>query len=80
MMGVGFFLRGICWLTAEADQNLLHVCVNLQLPALIFESVLGNQVLRRPENLLLPPLLRACIEKEKGLRCYTEALEFFSSA
>jgi predicted permease len=56
-MVAGFGLRRIQWLTAEADQSLLRLCVNLLLPALIFESVLGNAALRRPENLLLPPLV-----------------------
>lgn len=57
IMVAGFGLRRIQWLTAEADQSLLRLCVNLLLPALIFESVLGNAALRRPENLLLPPLV-----------------------
>ncbi len=57
IMVAGFGLRRIQWLTAEADQSLLRLCVNLLLPALIFESVLGNTALRRPENLLLPPLV-----------------------
>jgi predicted permease len=57
IMTVGFFLRHLKWLTADADQSLLRVCVNLLLPSLIFENVLGNAALRRPENLLLPPLV-----------------------
>ncbi len=57
IMAVGFSLRHLKWLTADADQSLLRVCVNLLLPSLIFESVLGNAALRRPENLLLPPLV-----------------------
>jgi hypothetical protein len=57
LMVAGFGLRRIRWLTADADQSLLRVCVNLLLPALIFESVLGNAALRSPENLLLPPLV-----------------------
>lgn len=57
LMMVGFFLRRIHWLTAEADQSLLRICVNLLLPALIFESVLGNPALQRPENLFLPPMV-----------------------
>jgi predicted permease len=36
---------------------LLRVCVNVLLPALIFESVLGNEALRQPTNLVLPPLV-----------------------
>jgi hypothetical protein len=57
LMAVGFGLRRIQWLTQAADQSLLRLCVNLLLPCLIFESVLGNAALQRPENLLLPPLV-----------------------
>jgi len=57
LMVIGFLLRRLCWLTAEADQSLLRICVNVLLPALIFENVLGNAALRRPENLFLPPIV-----------------------
>ena len=57
IMVIGFGVRRLGWLTAEADQSLLRLCVNLLLPALIFESVLGNPALQRPANLLLPPLV-----------------------
>ena len=57
LMAVGFGLRLFQWLTREGDQSLLRVCVNLLLPALIFDSVLGNRALQRPENLVLPPLV-----------------------
>jgi malate permease and related proteins len=57
VMGMGFWLRQRNWLTADADQSLMRLTINLLLPSLIFDSVLGNPALRRPENLLLPPLL-----------------------
>jgi predicted permease len=57
IMVIGLWLRRRDWLTADADQSLMRVTVNLLLPSLIFDSVLGNAALRRPENLLLPPLL-----------------------
>lgn len=57
LMVAGFGMRRVRWLTAEADQSLLRICVNVLLPSLIFESVLGNEALRRPENLWLPPLV-----------------------
>ena len=57
LMGAGFGMRRVRWLTAEADQSLLHICVKVLLPSLFFESVLGNEALRRPENLWLPPLV-----------------------
>jgi predicted permease len=50
-------LRGRGWLAPAAEPSLLRLCINLLLPALIFDSVLGNAALRRPENLLLPPLV-----------------------
>lgn len=57
VMGIGWWLRRRNWLTADADASLMRVTINLLLPALIFDSVLSNAALRRPENLLLPPLV-----------------------
>ena len=57
IMGIGLWLRRRDWLSADADASLMRVTINLLLPALIFDSVLGNAALRRPENLLLPPLV-----------------------
>jgi predicted permease len=54
---VGVILRKVEWLTEEADASLMRVVVNVLTPALILDRVLGNAALRRPENLLLPPLL-----------------------
>jgi predicted permease len=56
IMGIGFGLRRRGWLSANADQSLMRVIINLLVPSLIFDSVLGNAALSRPENLLLPPL------------------------
>ncbi|HEX4349342.1 MAG TPA: AEC family transporter, partial [Verrucomicrobiae bacterium] len=57
IMAIGLGLRRRNWLTAEADQTLMRLVINLLIPSLIFNSVLGNAALRRPENLLLPPLV-----------------------
>lgn len=57
IMATGLWLRRRNWLSAAADQSLMRVCINLLIPSLIFDSVLGNAALRRPENLLLPPLV-----------------------
>jgi predicted permease len=59
LMAVGFALRRLAWLTAEADTSLLRLTVNVLMPALIFETVVGNEALRRPSNLLLPPVVGA---------------------
>lgn len=57
LAGAGAFLRKLDWLTQEADQSLLRVTVNLLIPCLIIESVLGNRALERMENVLFPPLI-----------------------
>lgn len=57
IMGVGFGLRRMNVLTAGADQSLMRITINLLLPSLIFDSVLGNAALQEPVNLLLPPVL-----------------------
>jgi malate permease and related proteins len=57
ILGIGLGLRRRGWLSADADQSLMRVIINLLLPCLIFDSVLGNAALRRPENLILPPLI-----------------------
>jgi predicted permease len=57
IMGIGWWLRVRHWLTADADQSLMRLVINLLIPCLIIQSVLGNPALRRPENLLLPPLI-----------------------
>ena len=54
---LGFIIRRIGWLTHEADHSLLRVCVNVLMPALILDSVLGNPALTKIQNLTLPPLI-----------------------
>ncbi len=54
---VGLAIRKCNWLTAEADQSLLRVNINLLLPCLILDSTLGNPALGRAGNLLLAPLV-----------------------
>jgi predicted permease len=57
IMAIGLWLRRRQWLSADADASLMRLTINLLLPSLIFDSVLGNDSLRRPENIFLPPLL-----------------------
>ena len=56
LMVTGVLLRRVQWLTASADESLLRICVQVLLPCLIFESVLGNTALQRRENLIWPLL------------------------
>lgn len=53
----GFFARKLGWLNEEADRSLMALVVNLLYPALIFSYILGNEALRHPANVVLPPLV-----------------------
>lgn len=55
VVGAGWFIRRLRWLTAEADASLLRVVVNLLFPCLILDTILGNRALDQPGNLLLAP-------------------------
>ena len=57
VMGLGVFIRKLNWLTEEADNSLMRVCVNVLLPCLILDKSLGNAALSQPSNLLLAPLI-----------------------
>lgn len=56
-MGIGYGLRRVRVLTSEADRSLTRLVITALAPALIFDVILGNEALKRPENWLLPPLL-----------------------
>jgi predicted permease len=53
----GYLIRRAGWLTAHADASLMRLIVNVLVPCLIVETILGNRALDRPGNLLLPPLV-----------------------
>lgn len=57
MMIAGFFARRFGWLDEASDRSLMRLVVNLLYPAMIFSYVLGNDALRQPSNLILPPLI-----------------------
>jgi predicted permease len=53
----GFIARRVGWLNEAADRSLMNVVVNLLYPAFIFSYILGNEALRNPTNVILPPLI-----------------------
>ena len=57
VIGAGFLARKLGWLTEAADRSLMTLVVNLLYPALIFSYILGNEALRQPTNIILPPLV-----------------------
>ena len=57
LMGLGVALRRVRWLTAEADESLLKLVVNVLYPCLILDHVPVNAALRDPANLAWAPLV-----------------------
>ncbi len=55
IIGIGWVLRRLNWLSEEADHSLLRVNINLLFPCLVLDSTLGNKALERWDNLLLAP-------------------------
>lgn len=54
---VGALIRQLNWLTSEADTSLLRATVNLLVPCLIFDSILGNRAFDSRANIFIPPLI-----------------------
>ena len=57
IIGSGFLVRRLGWLDKNADRSLMQVVVNLLYPAMILHFILGNDALKEPSNLVLPPLV-----------------------
>lgn len=57
IIALGYHFRSRQWLTADADQSLLRLAVNLLLPSLIFDSILGNSVVRQIGSVITAPIL-----------------------
>jgi predicted permease len=57
IIGAGWLIRRIGWLTEEADASLLRVIVNLLYPCLILDTILGNRALEKLGNVLLAPVV-----------------------
>ena len=57
IIAAGFSVRRLGWLTAESDQSLVRLTINLLYPCLIFDSILGNNALNNIRSVLLAPTL-----------------------
>ncbi len=53
---IGAVIRRVNWLTAEADQALIHLVIRVLMPALILDVMVGNPRLQDAANVTLPPL------------------------
>ena len=57
VMGTGYAMRKIGVLSAEADRSLIRVVVIVLYPCLALDTIVGNEALARPANLIWPPVL-----------------------
>jgi len=72
-VAAGAFMRRVNWLTAEADASLMRVTINLFMPCLIFDSVLGNAALQQTRTLVLAPLVGFGTVAAGNLVCWAAA-------
>ncbi len=56
LIAVGVALRRVHWIEGAAETSMIRLVVQVCMPCLTFDTVLGNTSLRDPANLLLPPL------------------------
>ena len=57
LIAIGVVLRRVHWVEGAAEASMIRLVINLCMPCLIFDSVVGNEALRGAGNLLLPPLV-----------------------
>jgi malate permease and related proteins len=53
----GWIMRRLTWLTEEADASLLRMTINLLMPCLIVDSLLGSKALADARNVWIPPIV-----------------------
>ncbi|GAT33097.1 hypothetical protein TSACC_21505 [Terrimicrobium sacchariphilum] len=56
VMAVGYAIRKLGILSAEADRSLIRTTVTVLAPSLALDTIIGNEALRSPANWLIPPL------------------------
>lgn len=56
VIALGAVLRRRRWIEEASEPSLVRVVVNVFMPCLIFDTIVGNPALRETGNLLLPPL------------------------
>lgn len=53
----GLAMRRLGWLTEAADASLLRITINVMIPCLVLDSILGNPAVAVPRNLVLAPVV-----------------------
>src|SRR5450631_4089646 len=56
LIAVGVALRRSHWIAAPAETSLIRLVVQVCMPCLVFDTIIGNASLREPANLILPPV------------------------
>ena len=56
VIGTGFTARKLDWITAESDQGILKLLLNILMPCLIFSSMLNNPFITGSDNSYKAPI------------------------
>lgn len=69
VIACGYAMRRAGIFTEEGDQSLLGVLVNLFVPCLALDVIMGNEMLAHPANWIFPPLMGILIPAAGYLIC-----------
>jgi len=56
VIALGVALRRMRWIEEVSEPSLIRLVVNVCMPCLVFDTIVGNAALRAPGNLLIPPV------------------------
>jgi predicted permease len=56
VIALGVALRRFRWIEEVSEPSLIRLVVNVCMPCLVFDTIVGNAALRAPGNLLIPPV------------------------
>ncbi len=56
LIAVGVALRRRHWIEGAAETSMIRLVVQVCMPCLVFDTIIGNSSLREPANLILPPV------------------------
>jgi predicted permease len=57
VIGTGGFLQRRGWFSQDLDRAMFKIVLNVLMPCFILDSIMGNEALRVPQNVIAAPLL-----------------------
>ena len=77
VIGTGFTARKCDWITAESDQGILKILINVLMPCLIFSSILNNPFITGSDNSYKAPIFGFLIASSTVLLTWLASATIF---